>query len=160
MNQNLQKNKTRWLTPVGSPLKETNWDNFTLAVYNQIFNSLGLSLLFDYGIYSDGNIKKTFGSYLQKSSTSCSNNWLLSCHRLNKWKSKCFRMGWSDKNINSTQNILNIFPKSCPNRNEIKGLKTTLDLFFLSIEISICSIFRCDEIWDDSRKVYDVENRC
>ncbi|CUS85641.1 tetratricopeptide repeat protein [Candidatus Kryptonium thompsonii] len=39
-------------------------DNFTLAVYNQIFNSLGLSLLFDYGIYSDGNIKKTFGSYL------------------------------------------------------------------------------------------------
>ncbi len=39
-------------------------DNFTLTVYNQIFNSLGLSLLFDYGIYSDGNIKRTFGSYL------------------------------------------------------------------------------------------------
>lgn len=39
-------------------------DNFTLTIYNQIFNSLGLSLLFDYGIYSDGNIKKTFGSYL------------------------------------------------------------------------------------------------
>ncbi|MFN3133960.1 MAG: tetratricopeptide repeat protein [Candidatus Kryptonium sp.] len=39
-------------------------DNFTLTIYNQIFNSLGLSLLFDYGIYSDGNIKRTFGSYL------------------------------------------------------------------------------------------------
>jgi len=39
-------------------------DNFTLTIYNQIFNNLGLSFLFDYGIYSDGNAKKTFGSYL------------------------------------------------------------------------------------------------
>ncbi|MEN3038674.1 MAG: tetratricopeptide repeat protein [Candidatus Kryptonium sp.] len=39
-------------------------DNFTVTVYNQIFNMLGLSFLFDYGIYSDGNIKRTFGSYL------------------------------------------------------------------------------------------------
>lgn len=38
-------------------------DNFTLTVYNQVFSPLGFSLLFDYGIYSDGNIKKTFGSY-------------------------------------------------------------------------------------------------
>lgn len=38
-------------------------DNFTLTVYNQIFSLLGFSLLFDYGIYSDGNIKRTFGSY-------------------------------------------------------------------------------------------------
>jgi len=39
-------------------------DNFTLTIYNQIFPSLGLSVLANYGIYSDGNIKRTFGSYL------------------------------------------------------------------------------------------------
>ena len=38
-------------------------DNLTLTIYNQIFSNLGLSFLFDYGIYSDGNIKRTFGSY-------------------------------------------------------------------------------------------------
>lgn len=39
-------------------------DNFTVTIYNQILSPLGLSFLFDYGIYSDGNIKRTFGSYL------------------------------------------------------------------------------------------------
>lgn len=39
-------------------------DNFSLTTYNQILPSLGLSLLADYGIYADGNIKRTFAGYL------------------------------------------------------------------------------------------------
>ncbi len=39
-------------------------DRFTFTIYNQIFSALGLSFLVNYGIYSDGNIKRTYGGYL------------------------------------------------------------------------------------------------
>ncbi len=39
-------------------------DDFSLTIYNQIFPWLGLSFWVDYGIYSDGNIKRTLASYL------------------------------------------------------------------------------------------------
>ncbi len=39
-------------------------DDFLLTIYNQIFPPLGLSFLAEYGVYSDGNIKRTFASYI------------------------------------------------------------------------------------------------
>ncbi len=38
-------------------------DDFAMTVYYQVTQILGVSFLGDYGIFSDGNIKRTFGSY-------------------------------------------------------------------------------------------------
>lgn len=39
-------------------------DDFSFTIYNQVFPALGLSFLVEYGIYSDGNIKRTFAGYM------------------------------------------------------------------------------------------------
>jgi tetratricopeptide (TPR) repeat protein len=38
-------------------------DNFQVTAYWQVFDRLGISWLISYGLYSDGNLKRTYGAY-------------------------------------------------------------------------------------------------